>query len=105
MILVAQGKTKAAIKELDVVCNANSPKMQPYMERGTLLLEVGKFKAAVTDFSKVLFLEPTFSAAYIGRGKAKFGLGNTEGACADWTRAAELNDPEAEILMRESCGD
>ncbi|MBS1489644.1 MAG: tetratricopeptide repeat protein [Bacteroidetes bacterium] len=75
---------------------------QAYSSRGQTYLKLKNYAAALTDFDKAIQLDPAHALAYFGRGIARQATGK-KGACADWSRSAQLGNLEAADFMKVHC--
>jgi len=63
-----------------------------------------KFRDAIADFNEVIRLDPSNADAYLGRGSCLFQLNVKDSACKDWSKACELGNSGARVLLERNCG-
>ena len=64
---------------------------EEYFDSGYLKLAGSKdYHNAIQDFDKAIEIEFNYAEAYYYRGNAKYLLNDRDGACLDWSKAAEL---------------
>ena len=63
-----------------------------------------KFREAIADFNEVIRLDPSNADAYLGRGSCLFQLNVKDSACTDWSKASELGNRGARVLLEQNCG-
>ena len=66
-------------------------------------MKLGNTKGSVKDLDAAIELDSKNAFAYRVRGIGKEKLSDLEGACADWSKAAELGDkaPVAEWVKKQ----
>ncbi|WP_275951756.1 DnaJ domain-containing protein [Fulvivirga sedimenti] len=75
-----------------------------FMKRADLNSRLNNIEEAITDCNWAVFLRPTLVAPYMLRARMHLRQQDVRKACADWTKATELGNEEAEALRRSNCG-
>jgi Leucine-rich repeat (LRR) protein len=74
-----------------------------YFNKGLALMQEGKFSYALWYTNKVIKLVPGESDPYLLRGIINYNLNNKQGACADWNKAQQLNNKNAQQYLSSYC--
>jgi lipoprotein NlpI len=64
--------------------------IDPVLNRGVVLEQLGAFDAAIADYNAVLAVSPADPAAWNNRGNARMGKGEYAGAAEDYGKAVAL---------------
>ncbi len=75
-----------------------------FMKRADLNSRLNNVDEAITDCNWAIFLRPSLIAPYMLRARMHLRQQHVREACADWTRAVELGNSEAESLLKKNCG-
>lgn len=100
------GDNRGAILDYDIAINLN-PKFQYnynlYYYRGFAKVNIKDYQGALLDLNKYIDKNKEDDSGYIQRGIINLNLNEKEKACLDFSRAGELGNNEAYILIRENC--
>lgn len=106
-----RGLTKAALQnhqeaivDIDRAIQLDPKNHLFYNGKGVSLLSLGNYQEAIDNFTRSIQINPDFGQAYYNRGYVKqTNLGDSDGACADWTIAAQKGYKAAENYVRTFC--
>ena len=96
-VYATQGRTRAALRDLETVLQREPKSIPALMERGQLFLgSLHQPQNAITDFSVVIAADNRNAAAHLGRGRGWWLIGNAGMARRDFILAREFApDPAA----------
>ena len=81
-----------------------NPKDLTYQaEQAVVNLRVGRYEEAVRILGNVIKTEPKYAEAYRLLGLCQIQLKKTDEACANFNKAKELGDPNADDLIKKDC--
>ncbi len=75
------------------------------MHRGDTREYLKNYYGAIHDYTKICELTPNNAEAYYYRANCENKLGDKVAACADWTKARELDDTRAYQFISQNCRD
>lgn len=94
------GNDKAAIKYFQKVIELDPKRSGAYFEQGISYGQLEQFDKALPLIDKAIAMEPENGLFIYGRGRVHLLAGDEEKAMADFTKAAELDDEDAQIYMK-----
>ena len=93
------GNDKAAIKFFQKVIDLDPNRSGAYFEQGISYGQLDQFAKAIPLIDKAIEMEPENGLYIYGRGRVHLLAGDEEKAMADFKRAAELDDEDAQIYL------
>ena len=93
------GNDKAAIKFFQKVIELNPQRSGAYFAQGISYGQLEQFDKALPLINKAIEMEPQNGLYIYGRGRVHLLAGDREKAVADFKKAAELNDEDAQAYM------
>jgi tetratricopeptide (TPR) repeat protein len=93
------GNDKAAIKYFQKVIELDPKRSGAYFEQGISYGQLEKFDKALPLIDKAIAMEPENGLFIYGRGRVHLLAGDREKAMADFKKAAELDDEDAQAYM------
>jgi tetratricopeptide (TPR) repeat protein len=94
---------KGAIADLNEAIRLAPGSLELLTNRGVIYENMGDHNLAMNDLAEVIRLSPGNVFAYRDRAVIRHKTGDKLGACADWTQAAKLGDPDAATLLQQLC--
>jgi tetratricopeptide (TPR) repeat protein len=95
--------SKSARKDYDMAINLAPDFTDAIINRAANKDESGEYLSAIQDYTLAIKLQPQNAAAYFNRGNSKFNIADKQGACADWRKASELGDIDAQKNIDRNC--
>ncbi len=93
----------SAIADYTKVIEMDPTYVDAYNNRAMTNLNRMKYQEAIKDFDKSIEIKPSYGIPYTNRGYAKMKIGDQNGACDDWTKAAELGIKQAKKFINDFC--
>ncbi len=93
------GNDKAAIKFFQKVIELNPQRSGAYFAQGISYGQLEQYDKAIPLIDKAIKMEPQNGLFIYGRGRVHLLAGNREKAMADFKKAAELDDEDAQVYM------
>jgi tetratricopeptide (TPR) repeat protein len=93
------GNDKAAIKYFQQVIKLDPKRSGAYFEQGISYGQLGQFEKAIPLINKAIGMEPENGLYIYGRGRVHLLAGDQDKAMADFKKAAELDDEDAQAYM------
>ena len=93
------GNDKAAIKYFQQVIKLDPKRSGAYFEQGISYGQLGQFEKAIPLIDKAIEMEPENGLYIYGRGRVNLLAGYKQMAMADFKKAAELDDEDAQAYM------
>lgn len=76
---------------------------EAYSDRAGVESKHKDFRAAIKDCKKAIEIDPSYAGAYSEKGFAEGSLGMKDQACRDLSKAGQLGDAGAYIMITEFC--
>ncbi|MBL30170.1 MAG: hypothetical protein CMC81_02850 [Flavobacteriaceae bacterium] len=92
-----------AIDNFSSVIAIKSDYQKAFIFRASVKLDSRDFAGAIEDNTEAIKIDKSNSVPYANRGKAKEFLEDINGACEDWTLAADLGHKSAKIWVLNQC--
>jgi len=93
------GNDPAAIKFFQKVIALNPQRSGAYFEQGISYGQLGEFDKAIPLVNKAIEMEPKNGLFIYGRARVHLLAGDQEKAMADFKKAAELDDEDAQAYL------
>ena len=94
---------KSAMNDFDKAIELDPKFIKAYYSRASVFVSQEKYAEALPDLDKTIELESTTPNAYSLRGQIRAQTGNSQGACADFNKAKNNGDPQADKYLRQFC--
>ena len=103
-----QGKYNLAIEKLDKAIELNDVEGIFFYERGQAKDEIEDYERAEKDFTEAIRVamwdeQDLIGLSYFARAYVRLDLDKKNGACEDWTKAAEMGIENAAEALKEYC--
>jgi tetratricopeptide (TPR) repeat protein len=95
------GNDKAAIKYFQKVIELDPKRSGAYFEQGISYGQLEQFDKAIPLIDKAIAMEPENGLFIYGRGRVHLLAGYREKAMADFKKAAELDDEDAQAYLED----
>ena len=94
---------KESILDFNKAIQLNPKTSNYYFQRGVFYNDIELNNEALADFKNTLKLNPKFSESYTYIGTIINQRGDKKGACEVWTKAVELGNTRAKLLINYYC--
>ena len=94
------GNDTAATKYFQKVIKLDPQRSGAYFEQGISYGQLGEFDKAIPLVNKAIEMEPKNGLFIYGRGRVRLLAGDPEKAMADFKKAAELDDEDAQAYLK-----
>jgi len=104
--LADQGKSLQAMEAFQTSMELNPKQHRAKLNVAIMLIEMSQFRSSIELLSELRLENIDFHAEVLYyRGEAMYLMHDLEGACAEWSEAAELGDPDSAINHKKLCMD